>query len=168
MVPMPRTRAMSQTAFTGVIWPVMLIWCEMRMRRVGTYAEFALCTTEQVHPLPANGSFGQGAAMGTPYATAYRAGGWSGKQDVAAGDRQRISASRSGRGTSSRHGAGSVGENRASAKEVGRKNEEGGIRKEELKMGRKTKNCVSPASTALDHYLASDLPTPNATAWQAT
>ena len=134
----------------------------------GTYAEFALCTTEQVHPLPANVSFGQGAAMGTPYATAYRAGGWSGKQDVASGDRQRISASRSGRGTSSRHGAGSVGENRASAKEVGRKNEEGGIRKEELKMGRKTKNCVSPASTALDHYLASDLPTPNATAWQAT
>src|SRR5437870_13055528 len=72
MVPMPRTRAMSQTAFTGVIWPVMLIWCEMRMRRVGTYAEFALCTTEQVHPLPANISFAQGAAIGTPYATAYR------------------------------------------------------------------------------------------------
>src|SRR5437667_9247355 len=112
--------------------------------------------------------FGQGAAMGTPYATAYRAGGWSGKRDVASGDRQRISASRSGRGTSSRHGAGSVGENRASAKEVGRKNEEGGMRKEELKMGRKRENCVSPASTALDHYLASDLPTPNATAWQAT
>jgi NADPH2:quinone reductase len=38
----------------------------------GTYAEFALCTTEQVHPLPANISFGQGAAVGTPYATAYR------------------------------------------------------------------------------------------------
>jgi NADPH:quinone reductase len=38
----------------------------------GTYAEFALCTKEQVHPLPANVSFAQGAAMGTPYATAYR------------------------------------------------------------------------------------------------
>src|SRR5215831_16673889 len=38
----------------------------------GTYAEFALCTTEQVHPLPANISFVQGAAMGTAYATAYR------------------------------------------------------------------------------------------------
>jgi NADPH2:quinone reductase len=38
----------------------------------GTYAEFALCTTAQVHPLPANVSFAQGAAMGTPYATAYR------------------------------------------------------------------------------------------------
>jgi NADPH2:quinone reductase len=38
----------------------------------GTYAEFALCKKEQVHPLPANASFAQGAAMGTPYATAYR------------------------------------------------------------------------------------------------
>jgi NADPH:quinone reductase len=38
----------------------------------GTYAEFALCRTEQVHPLPTNASFAQGAAMGTPYATAYR------------------------------------------------------------------------------------------------
>jgi NADPH2:quinone reductase len=38
----------------------------------GTYAELALCKTEQVHRLPANVSFAQGAAMGTPYATAYR------------------------------------------------------------------------------------------------
>src|SRR5437867_5975054 len=38
----------------------------------GTYAQFASCKTEQVHPLPANVSFVQGAAMGTPYATAYR------------------------------------------------------------------------------------------------
>src|SRR5215831_20777517 len=38
----------------------------------GTYAEFALCKKEQVHPLPANVSFAQGAVMGTPYATAYR------------------------------------------------------------------------------------------------
>src|SRR5881628_1818399 len=38
----------------------------------GTYAEFALCRAEQVHPLPSNVSFAQGAAMGTPYATAYR------------------------------------------------------------------------------------------------
>jgi NADPH2:quinone reductase len=38
----------------------------------GTYAEFALCKTAQVHPLPANVSLAQGAAMGTPYATAYR------------------------------------------------------------------------------------------------
>src|SRR5262245_47126953 len=38
----------------------------------GAYAEFALCKKEQVHPLPANVSFTQGAAIGTPYATAYR------------------------------------------------------------------------------------------------
>src|SRR5215510_12074068 len=38
----------------------------------GTYAEFALCKPEQVHRLPTNVSFAQGAAMGTPYATAYR------------------------------------------------------------------------------------------------
>ena len=38
----------------------------------GTYAGFALCKTAQVHHLPANVSFAQGAAMGTPYATAYR------------------------------------------------------------------------------------------------
>jgi NADPH2:quinone reductase len=38
----------------------------------GTYAEFVLCKKEQVHPLPANVSFAQGAAIGTPYATAYR------------------------------------------------------------------------------------------------
>ena len=38
----------------------------------GTYAEFTLCKKEQVHPLPANVSFAQGAALGTPYATAYR------------------------------------------------------------------------------------------------
>jgi len=38
----------------------------------GTYAEFALCRTDQVHRLPENTSFAQGAAMGTPYATAYR------------------------------------------------------------------------------------------------
>jgi len=31
-----------------------------------------LCRAEQVHPLPSNVSFAQGAAMGTPYATAYR------------------------------------------------------------------------------------------------
>src|ERR1700719_3111617 len=38
----------------------------------GTYAEYALCNTSHVHPLPTNVSFAQGAAMGTPYATAYR------------------------------------------------------------------------------------------------
>src|SRR4029077_20910872 len=38
----------------------------------GTYAEYALCDPSQLHPLPANASFAQGAAMGTPYATAFR------------------------------------------------------------------------------------------------
>jgi NADPH2:quinone reductase len=38
----------------------------------GTYAEFVSCKMEQVHPLPGDVSFAQGAAMGTPYATAYR------------------------------------------------------------------------------------------------
>jgi NADPH2:quinone reductase len=38
----------------------------------GTYAELALCKTEQVHRLPENVSFAQGAGIGTPYATAYR------------------------------------------------------------------------------------------------
>src|SRR5690242_2772984 len=39
----------------------------------GTYAESALCKTEQLHALPKNVAFEAGAAMGTPYATAYRA-----------------------------------------------------------------------------------------------
>ena len=39
----------------------------------GTYAEVALCTPEQVHPLPEVASFAQGSALGVPYATAYRA-----------------------------------------------------------------------------------------------
>jgi NADPH2:quinone reductase len=38
----------------------------------GTYAELALCKADQLHPLPENVTFAQGAAMGTPYATAYR------------------------------------------------------------------------------------------------
>jgi NADPH2:quinone reductase len=39
----------------------------------GAYAEMALCTEAQVHPLPANVSFPQGAAMHVPYGTAYHA-----------------------------------------------------------------------------------------------
>jgi len=38
----------------------------------GTYAELAICAAESVHPLPANVSFTQGAAVNIPYATAYR------------------------------------------------------------------------------------------------
>ena len=39
----------------------------------GSYAEMSLCTEDQIHPLPVPFSFGQGAALGIPYATAYRA-----------------------------------------------------------------------------------------------
>jgi NADPH2:quinone reductase len=39
----------------------------------GAYAEQALCEESQVHPLPQNASFAQGAAVHVPYATAYRA-----------------------------------------------------------------------------------------------
>ncbi len=38
----------------------------------GTYAEYALSGEAQVHRLPEKASFAQGAAMGTPYATAFR------------------------------------------------------------------------------------------------
>ena len=39
----------------------------------GTYAELAVCSETQVHALAKQVSFAQGAAMGVPYATAYRA-----------------------------------------------------------------------------------------------
>src|SRR3954454_5266828 len=39
----------------------------------GTYAERALCDPSQVQKLPDRVSFLQGAALGVPYATAYRA-----------------------------------------------------------------------------------------------
>lgn len=39
----------------------------------GSYAELSLCGEEQVYPLPSQTSFEEGAALGVPYATAYRA-----------------------------------------------------------------------------------------------
>ena len=39
----------------------------------GVYAEKALCREVDVHDLPANVSFSQGAAIGVPYSTAFRA-----------------------------------------------------------------------------------------------
>jgi len=39
----------------------------------GAYAELSLCDQVQVHPLPGNVTFAQGAAMNVPYATAYHA-----------------------------------------------------------------------------------------------
>src|SRR6476620_6387357 len=39
----------------------------------GAYAERAVCRLDHIYRLPPSLSFGQGAAMGVPYATAYRA-----------------------------------------------------------------------------------------------
>lgn len=39
----------------------------------GTYAEWTICGPSQVHPLPDHLSFEQGAAVGVPYGTAWRA-----------------------------------------------------------------------------------------------
>ena len=39
----------------------------------GAYAEMSLCSEAQVHALPPNASFAQGAAVNVPYATAYHA-----------------------------------------------------------------------------------------------
>ena len=63
----------------------------------GTYAEFALCKADQVHPLPANVSFAQGAAMGTPYATAYR--GLLQRADAKAGETVLVHGASGGVGT---------------------------------------------------------------------
>jgi len=42
-------------------------------RAYGSYAEQAVCTIDQVHRLPAHLSFAQGAGVGVPYVTAWRA-----------------------------------------------------------------------------------------------
>lgn len=39
----------------------------------GTYAELAVCAAAQLYRLPSSASYAQGAALGVPYATAYRA-----------------------------------------------------------------------------------------------
>jgi len=41
--------------------------------RTGSYAQLAVCSDAQVHALPEPVSFAQGAALGVPYVTAYRA-----------------------------------------------------------------------------------------------
>jgi NADPH2:quinone reductase len=42
-------------------------------RAAGAYADMALCTRDQVHPLPGHISFAEGAGLGIPYVTAWRA-----------------------------------------------------------------------------------------------
>ena len=63
----------------------------------GTYAEFALCKADQVHPLPENVSFAEGAAIGTPYATAYR--GLLQRADAKAGETVLVHGASGGVGT---------------------------------------------------------------------
>lgn len=41
--------------------------------RTGTYAEYCICTPDQIFPLPDRLSFAQGASLGVPYFTAARA-----------------------------------------------------------------------------------------------
>jgi len=50
----------------------------------GTYAQQALCEERTVFPLPSHASFAQGAAIGIPYGTAYRA--FFHKAEVRAGE----------------------------------------------------------------------------------
>ena len=42
-------------------------------RAYGSYAQQALCTIDQVHRLPSHVSFAEGAGVGVPYVTAWRA-----------------------------------------------------------------------------------------------
>jgi NADPH2:quinone reductase len=42
-------------------------------RAYGAYAQRAVCTIDQVHPLPKHVSFAEGAGVGVPYVTAWRA-----------------------------------------------------------------------------------------------
>jgi NADPH2:quinone reductase len=63
----------------------------------GTYAEAAVCTLDQVHLLPANASFAQGAALGIPYATAYR--GMFHRGDVRSGETLLVHGASGGVGT---------------------------------------------------------------------
>lgn len=50
----------------------------------GAYAQFAVCTPEQVHPLPGRITFTQGAGLFVPYVTAWRA--LFGRANTRAGD----------------------------------------------------------------------------------
>lgn len=49
------------------------VYCDRLAPGHGAYATHALCEADHVHTLPENVTFQQGAALNTPYATAYRA-----------------------------------------------------------------------------------------------
>jgi NADPH:quinone reductase len=57
----------------GTSWVVAGARVYLSGSLTGTYAEQALCEESQVHHLPEGLTFAQGAAVGIPYATAYRA-----------------------------------------------------------------------------------------------
>ncbi len=63
----------------------------------GTYAEAAVCTPDHVHPLPEIATFAQGAALGIPYATAYR--GIFHRGDVRSGETLLVHGASGGVGT---------------------------------------------------------------------
>ena len=63
----------------------------------GTYAEAAICTPDQLHPLPEIATFAQGAALGIPYATAYR--GIFHRGDVRSGETLLVHGASGGVGT---------------------------------------------------------------------
>jgi len=52
---------------------LVYIYATTSGNRAGAYAELAVCTPSQIRPLPQKASFTQGAAIGVPYGTAYRA-----------------------------------------------------------------------------------------------
>jgi NADPH:quinone reductase len=53
--------------------PGARVYVAATIGRAGTYAERIACDSSMVHPLPESLSFSQGAAIGVPAATAYRA-----------------------------------------------------------------------------------------------
>ena len=58
---------------TGLRVGDLVFAAPLGLRHSGSYAEFMTCDAAGVHPLPAHLSFGQGASVGIPYLTAYRA-----------------------------------------------------------------------------------------------
>ena len=73
----------------------------------GAYAEQALCNEAQVHRLPDNVSFEQGAAIGVPYGTAYR--GLFQRGDAKAAETVLVHGASGGVGTAAVQLAGAVG-----------------------------------------------------------
>jgi NADPH:quinone reductase len=64
-----------ESAGAGVttVAPGARVYAAATIARAGTYAERIACDSSMVHPLPESLSFSQGAAIGVPAATAYRA-----------------------------------------------------------------------------------------------